>query len=82
MLKVLLSLIPNDKPAYLVLDAESKRTLGILHLEVQDTVRYYFQRQVDGRVVTGSMMVNVLEEALAQKLEVDFTEPQDLVHSS
>jgi hypothetical protein len=82
MLKILLSLVPNDKPAYLVLNAENKEMLGILHLEFRPEVRYTFQRNGGGRLVAGGMMVNVLEEALEQPLDVDFTVPQDLQHSA
>ena len=79
MLKILLSLVPTDKPAYLVLNAENKAVLGILHLEFRPDVRYIFQRQGGGKLVAGGMMVNVLEEALEQPLDVDFTVPQDLL---
>jgi hypothetical protein len=79
MLKILLSLVPTDKPAYLVLHADNKQVLGVLHLEFKPEVRYIFQRNGGGKLVTGEMMVNVLEEALEQPLEVDFTVPQDLL---
>jgi hypothetical protein len=81
MLKILLSLVPNDKPSYLVLDADKRAMLGVLHLQFLPQVRYTFQRNGGGKLVSGDMMVNVLEEALEQPLEVDFTVPQDLVHS-
>jgi hypothetical protein len=81
MLKLLLSLVPNDKPAYLVLDAATNHTIGILHLQVGDTVRYIFRDHSNGKLVSGGSMLGVLEEALAQQLEIDFTEPQDLMHS-
>jgi hypothetical protein len=82
MLKILLSLVPNDKPAYLVLDADRKSTLGVLHLEFLPHVRYTFHHYGTGKLASGDMMVNVLEEALQQPLDVDFTVPQDLVHSA
>lgn len=82
MLKILLSLVPNDMPAYLVLDADKKATLGMLHLQFLPQVRYTFQRQGGGKLITGDQMVTVLEEALGQPIEVDFTVPQDLIHSS
>jgi hypothetical protein len=82
MLKILLSLVPNDKPAYLVMNAEHKEVLGLLHLQFLPQVRYTFQPFGGGKLVTGDMMVHVLEEALEQPLDVDFTVPQDLQHSA
>jgi hypothetical protein len=79
MLKILLSLVPTDKPAYLVLHAETKQVIGILHLEFNPDVRYIFQHQGGGKLTSGGMMVNVLEQALEQPIDVDFTVPQDLL---
>ncbi len=78
MLKILLSLIPNDQPAYLVLDADRKAKLGMLHMEFLPHVRYTFHHYGTGRLASGDMMVNVLEEVLEQPLDVEFTIPQDL----
>jgi hypothetical protein len=82
MLKLLLSLIPNHKLAYLVLHADSKKVLGILRPEVSHSPRYSFQSYDRGQLVGGNSVTEVLEEALGQPVEVEFTVPQDLQHSA
>lgn len=81
MLKILLSLIPAQTPAYLVLNANTKARLGVLRPEFAAKVRYTFVRNDGGERVTGEQIETVLETALHQSVEIEITTPQDLIHS-